>query len=65
MNDTIHGPTCWYCDSTEELSPRERSYDSAPLGGWECKECRDASREYDHKLGQFEIGALLRDQRAR
>jgi hypothetical protein len=44
--DNIDGPVCWFCGNTEELSPRERAFDSAPLGGWECKECLDAEREY-------------------
>jgi hypothetical protein len=44
--DNIDGPFCWFCGNTEELSPRERAYDSAPLQGWECRECIQGEREY-------------------
>lgn len=54
---------CWFCDSTQDLSAFERSYDSAPYLNDDgtpqmiCQECRDdmaawkrRNREtYDHE----------------
>jgi hypothetical protein len=39
-------PACWFCEDIEGLSPRERSYDSAPLGGWVCRQCREEELNY-------------------
>lgn len=43
MTTTPTPNECWFCGSTVELRERTRSYDSAPLGGFECEECHQES----------------------
>jgi hypothetical protein len=49
---------CWFCQSTENLHQRERASDSAPLEGFECEECRRASREHQIFV-ELECGELM------